>query len=92
MNENGLAVSTTSLSELAWLAAAGKLRFDPPVEFSRKDREGESCSIVRPENHFGRRDVSSAFPRNPAERQIAATAIVHNLKLVIADDAILKSG
>ncbi len=43
VNENGLAVSTTSLSELAWLAAAGKLRFDPPVEFSRKDRAGESC-------------------------------------------------
>ena len=89
----GLAVSTTTLWELARLSATNKLRFDPPLEVFL-ERVEQTYHVLPLDRRIALRGVrfSSAFPRDPADRQIAATAIVHNLKLVTADGGFLKSG
>lgn len=93
IESKGLAISTTTLWELAWLSATNKLRFEPPLEVFL-ERVERTYHVLPLDRNIALRGVkfSSAFPRDPADRQIAATAIVHNLKLVTADGGILKSG
>jgi PIN domain nuclease of toxin-antitoxin system len=91
-NADGLAISDITLLELATLAAKGRIRLDISLESFLQ--EVESRFVVLPIS--GRACVRAmslpaAYPKDPADRVIAATALVEGLSLLTADRAIRRS-
>lgn len=91
-NGEGLAISDISLLELATLATKGRVRLDISLESFLQ--EVESRFIVLPIS--GRAcaravGLPSTYPRDPADRIIAATALVDGLSLITADREIIRS-
>ncbi len=88
-----LSIAASTLWEIALLDAKGRLNLDPPVEVFLERVENlyrvlpMSRQIAVRGNQF-----SSSYPNDPADRQIGATAIIHGLTLVTADQLILNSG
>ena len=88
----GLAISAMTLWELAWVAQRGRIQISSSVaDFVR-----ECCStvIVRPitvEIALRAVQLPTAFPNDPQDRLIGATAIVEGLPLVTADERIQNS-
>ena len=92
-HHDGVAVSGKTLWELAMMVSRGRV----VVRTSMQEflREVERYFIVMPiTGPIAERSVgfSENYPKDPSDRLIGATAIVHELKLVTADDAIRKSG
>ncbi len=88
----GLAICDITLAELA--AAYGKRRFTLTVPLDIFLEETESRFTVFPitARVCARMAVLPAsYPRDPADRLIGATALVHGLSLVTADRAIRRS-
>lgn len=90
-----LAVSAITLWEIAMLAARGRIVLSDPVATFVTAIECHPAIEVLPLS--GRIAVDStqlgpAFPRDPADQIIAATARAHGLVLMTADDPIRKSG
>jgi PIN domain nuclease of toxin-antitoxin system len=91
-NADGLAISDITLLELATLATKGRIRLDISLESFLQ--EVESRFVVLPIN--GRACARAmalppTFPKDPADRVIAATALVLGLSLLTADRAIRRS-
>jgi PIN domain nuclease of toxin-antitoxin system len=90
---DGVAISDKTLWELAMVCAKGCLGDDLSLRVLLE--ETERTFVVLPINaaiaelsvQFGK-----SFPADPADRIIAATAIVYGLGLVTADAQIRKSG
>ena len=92
-NEDGLAISDITLLELATLATKGRIRLDISLESFLQ--EVESRFVVLPIS--GRAcartiELPATYPKDPADRMIAATALVEGLSLLTADRAIRRSG
>jgi PIN domain nuclease of toxin-antitoxin system len=90
---DGVAISDKTLWELAMVFAKGRIGDD----LSLRDllEETERAFAVLPVNAaIAERSVQfrKTFPADPADRIIAATAIVYGLTLVTADSQIRKSG
>jgi PIN domain nuclease of toxin-antitoxin system len=91
--QDGVAISDKTLWELAMMVS--KRRIDvqgPMIDFLRA---AEDEALVLPiDSAVAERSMtfSPNFPKDPADRIIAATALVHGLTLVTADEAIRKSG
>ena len=88
----GLAISDITLLELATLANKGRIRLNISLESFLA--EVEARFIVLPIT--GRACVRSlalpkAYPKDPAERIIGATALVEGLPLLTADQSIRRS-
>ena len=91
--ETGVAISDKTLWELAMMFS--RKRIDIGMDLLEFLRETEHFCTVLPVNsaiaarsvQFGR-----SFPSDPADRIIAATAIVYGLPLITADVQIRKSG
>ena len=88
----GLAISAITLYEIAWLAAKGRIDVRTSAE-SFLD-EVEAQFVVQPIT--GRICVETtrlpdAYPKDPMDRLIGATAIVEGLTLITADTAIQRS-
>ena len=91
-NADGLAISDITLLELATLATKGRIHLDISLESFLQ--EVESRFVVLPIN--GRACARAmalppTFPKDPADRVIAATALVLGLSLLTADRAIRRS-
>jgi PIN domain nuclease of toxin-antitoxin system len=91
-NADGLAISDITLLELATLATKGRIRLDISLESFLQ--EVESRFVVLPIS--GRAcaramGLPAAYPKDPADRVIAATALVEGLSLLTADRAIRRS-
>lgn len=91
-NGDGLAISDITLLELATLSSKGRIRLDISLESFL--REVEARFIVLPIS--GRACVRAlglpaAYPKDPADRIIGATALVEGLSLLTADRAIRRS-
>jgi PIN domain nuclease of toxin-antitoxin system len=89
---DGLAISDITLLELAALASRGRLRLDISLESFL--REVEARFVVLPIS--GRACVRAislpaAYPKDPADRIIGATALVEGLSLLTADREIRRS-
>jgi PIN domain nuclease of toxin-antitoxin system len=91
-NADGLAISDITLLELATLATKGRIHLDISLESFLQ--EVESRFVVLP---IGGRACARAmalpatYPKDPADRVIAATALVEGLSLLTADRAIRRS-
>jgi PIN domain nuclease of toxin-antitoxin system len=91
-NGDGLAISDITLLELATLSSKGRIRLDISLESFL--REVEARFIVLPIS--GRACVRAlglpaAYPKDPADRIIGATALVEGLSLLTADRGIRRS-
>ena len=89
---DGLAISDITLLELATLASKGRIRLDISLESFLG--EVEARFVVLPIS--GRACVRAlglpaGYPKDPADRIIAATALVEGLSLVTADREIRRS-
>jgi PIN domain nuclease of toxin-antitoxin system len=88
-DRGGLAISGITLYEIALLAAKGRINLrtspesflnDMETHFTVKPITGGICSeAVR---------LPDAYPRDPVDRLIGATAIIEGMKLITADAAI----
>jgi PIN domain nuclease of toxin-antitoxin system len=88
----GLAISDITLLELATLTRKGRLRLDISLESFL--REIESRFVVLPIT--GRAcaramELPAAYPKDPADRIIGATALVEGLALLTADHQIRRA-
>ena len=92
-SEGGLAISTTTLWEIALLHKKGRIRLDVALEefLARVEAVYRTVALTR---QVALRGVQfgSEYPRDPADRQIGGTALVHGLQLVTADTYIRSSG
>jgi PIN domain nuclease of toxin-antitoxin system len=91
-NAEGLAICDITLLELATLVSKGRIHLEISLESFLQ--EIESRFIVVPMN--GRAcaraaSLPSTDPKDPADRIIAATALVEGLALITADPEIRKS-
>jgi PIN domain nuclease of toxin-antitoxin system len=88
----GIAVATITVWELAWLAQNG--RIDVAVSVESFVRELVARVILRPvtpEIAALSVRLPDEFPKDPADRLIAATAMVEGMPLVTADARIRQS-
>lgn len=89
---DGLAISDITLLELATLASKGRIQLDISLESFLQ--EVEARFVVLPIS--GRACVRAiglptAYPKDPADRIIGATALVEGLSLLTADRQIRRS-
>ena len=91
-NGDGLAISDITLLELATLVSKGRIRLDISLESFLAEVEarfivvpisGRACVVA-----FG---LPPAYPKDPADRIIGATALVEGLALLTADREIRRS-
>lgn len=90
--EDGLGISDITLLELATLASKGRIRLEVSLESFL--REVEARFVILPINALicvTAFQLPAAYPKDPADRIIGATAIVKGLPLVTADRAIRRS-
>jgi PIN domain nuclease of toxin-antitoxin system len=91
-NGEGLAISDITLLELATLSSKGRIRLDISLESFL--HEVEARFIVLPIS--GRAcvralELPATYPKDPADRIIAGTALVEGLPLLTADREIRRS-
>lgn len=84
--EGGLAIADITLREIAMLVSYGRVSVSSPLSIYL--RFIESLFLVLPVTaEIAEQSVrfSSAYPNDPADRLIGATAVVHGMKLVTID-------
>ena len=89
---DGLAISDITLLELAMLVRKGRIKLEISLESFLRDVE--TRFVVLPIN--GRTcarasQLPEGYPKDPADRIIAATAWAHGIALITADKAIRRS-
>jgi PIN domain nuclease of toxin-antitoxin system len=89
----GVAISDKTLWELAMMVTRGKVKLSITMRDYLCEIE-RVCTVLPIDAAVADRSMrfSDGFPRDPSDRIIAATAIVHGLKLVTSDRPIRKSG
>ena len=91
-NGEGLAVSNITLWELATAAGKGRIRLDISVESFLAEVEARFVVLPITARACVRAlALPTAYPKDPADRMIAATALVEGLPLLTADRAIRRS-
>lgn len=91
-NGDGVAICDITLLELATLASKGRIRLDISLESFLQ--EVEARFVVLPISGRGcarAMGLPTAYPKDPADRIIGATALVEGLSLVTADREIHRS-
>jgi PIN domain nuclease of toxin-antitoxin system len=84
-----LVVSAISWFELAWLARNERIRLSVPIRSWLNGLSAQLRTIgLTPAIADTAVGLPSAFPRDPADRLIYATAVEHDLPLVTKDRAI----
>ena len=87
--KTGVAIAAITLWELAWLAENGRIQVTGSVEsFVRETAARVMIEPITPEIAAFAVQLPSSFPKDPADRLIAATAMVEGAALVTADDGI----
>ncbi len=85
----GIAVASITLWELAWLAENHRIQVAGSVEaFVRESVSRVIVMPMTPEVVALAVRLPDAFPKDPADRLIAATAIVDAIPLITADEHI----
>jgi PIN domain nuclease of toxin-antitoxin system len=91
-NGGGLAISGITLWELATLAGRGRIRLDVSVESFLSEVEARFTVLPITGRACVRAlGLPAAYPKDPADRIIAATALVDGLSLLTADREIRRA-
>lgn len=91
-HHGGLAISDITLLELTSLATKGRIRLAITVESFLTDVESRFVVLPITARACARAvALPSAYPKDPADRIIGATALVEGLALVTADREIRRS-
>ena len=96
--EEPAGIAAISLKEAAWHLAHGRLVVDPtfgPWPLWLRQAVASPHVEVMPltvDVAIESEELGDTFPKDPADRLIAATARVHNLTLITSDRPIRKSG
>jgi PIN domain nuclease of toxin-antitoxin system len=92
-SQGGIAIADISLWEIAVAIQRGKVELESDfMEFLRSVEETYRVLPVTAEIAERGSQFSRAYPRDPADKLIGATALVHGLRLVTRDDLIRASG
>lgn len=90
---DGVGISDKTLWELAMMISYGRVRVKTSLlHFLRAVEENFTIFPVTAEIANRAVSLSDRYPRDPADRIIGATALVHGLKLVTKDELIGASG
>jgi PIN domain nuclease of toxin-antitoxin system len=90
---SGVAIATITLWELAWLAENGRVQILTSVEsFVRETVARVILRPITPEIAALAVRLPVPFPKDPADRLIAATAAVEGMELLTADAQIRRTG
>ena len=91
-NADGLAISDITLLELATLARKGRIRLEISLESFLQEVESRFVVLPMTSRACARAvALPAAYPQDPADRIIAATALVEGLSLLTADREIRRS-
>jgi PIN domain nuclease of toxin-antitoxin system len=91
--QGGLAIADITLWEVATAIARGKVELQTELSAFLRSIE-ETYRVIPLTGEIAERGTqfSRAYPRDPADKLIGATALVHGLKLVTRDEEIRASG
>ena len=90
--KTGVAIAAITLWELAWLAENGRIQVTGSVEsFVRETASRVIVAPITPEIAAFAVQLPSSFPKDPADRLIAATAMAEGTTLVTADERIRRA-
>jgi PIN domain nuclease of toxin-antitoxin system len=90
--ERGLAISGITLIEIARLANHKRVNLTPDLETFLRDVELRFVVLPITANiALQAFELPASYPKDPADRIIGATALVHDIPLLTADRAIRKS-
>ena len=90
--KTGVAVASITLWELAWLAENGRIQVAGSVEsFVRETAARIIVQPITPEIAALAVQLPAGFPKDPADRLIAATAIAEGAPLVTADEQVRRA-
>lgn len=85
-SEGGLAISGITLWEIAWLATHHRINFAGTVEsFVQKISSQTSIRAITPKIAALATQFPSAYPADPCDRLIGATALAEGIALVTKD-------
>jgi PIN domain nuclease of toxin-antitoxin system len=92
MTGGGVAIADISLWEIASLARKGRVELETPLASFLRSIES-TYRVLRVTGEIAVRGIgfTDQYPRDPADRLIGATAIVHGLRLVTKDQPIRAS-
>jgi PIN domain nuclease of toxin-antitoxin system len=90
---DGLAISDKTLWELAHLISSGKVVVKTSVLAFLRTVE-RNFMVLPVTSAIAERSIrfSSEYPKDPADRLIGATAVIHGLRLLTKDEAMRRSG
>ncbi|MGO8935031.1 MAG: type II toxin-antitoxin system VapC family toxin [Terracidiphilus sp.] len=92
-NQGGLAIAGITLLELAWLVEKGRVETTLSAEsFVRQCASKMTVLPITPEIAARAVSFPDAYPKDPQDRLIGATALVEGIELVTHDKQIKKSG
>jgi len=90
--EQGLAVSSMTLLEVARLASYGQIHFSPDLETFLSDVERRFTILpITGMIAIQAFALPPTYPKDPADRVIGATALIEDLPLITADKEIRSS-
>jgi PIN domain nuclease of toxin-antitoxin system len=91
--QGALSIAAITLWEIALLEARGRIKLTVPASLML-DRVERMYHVLPMSGAIALRGMlfSDRYPKDPADRQIGATAIAHGLTLVTADRKIIDSG
>lgn len=90
--EGGLAISDITLLELTALVTKGRVRLDISLESFLQEVEARFVVLPVSARACARTtQLPAGYPKDPADRILAATALVEGLSLLTADRAIRRT-
>ncbi len=90
--DRGLAVPSIDLVEIARLASCGQICLKPDAETVLAEIERRFIILPITANiALQSYALPASYPKDPADRIIGATALIHDLPVITADQAIRKS-
>jgi len=91
-NGDGLAISDITLLELATLSSKGRIRLEISLESFLEEIEARFTVLPMSGRACARAlALPATYPKDPADRIIAATALVEGMSLLTADREIRRS-